>query len=207
MDPAHRAVLRRLRVELSGQLLVSDAVLPLLFQEEVLTEAQVEDIESRSSERQKALRLLDLLPSRGPRAFPVFLRALDDFSWVRERLLEELREAGPGPGPGPGPGATEPRRPPEAVLRRVPSDRELSRLAARLGARWEELLLELGLTPEDVFRCRADHALSSQAAALAGLVRWRRAGGRGATVQRLQDGLQAVDLHPSVLEDILTADL
>ncbi|CAN9508342.1 unnamed protein product [Ophioblennius macclurei] len=206
MDPAHRAVLRRLRVELSEQLLVSDSIVPLLFQEEVLTEAHVEDIESRGSERHKVLRLLDLLPRRGPRAFPVFLRALDDFGWVRERLLEELREAGTEPGPGPG-ATAEPQRLPEAVLSRVPSDLELSRLAALLGARWEELLLELGLSAEDVFRCRSDHALSTQAAALAGLIRWRRAGGRRATVRQLQESLQAVDLHPSMLEDILTSDL
>lgn len=91
MDPVHKAVLRKHRLELSGQLLVSDTIVPFLYQEDILTDAQVEDIESRSSERQKTLRLLDLLPSRGPRAFHAFLQSLQNFGWVRDRLLEELR--------------------------------------------------------------------------------------------------------------------
>lgn len=98
MDPVHRAVLRKHRLELSGQLLVSETIVPFLYQEEILTDAQVEDIESRSTERQKTLRLLDLLPSRGPRAFQSFLRSLQDFSWVRDRLLQELQTP-PEPGP------------------------------------------------------------------------------------------------------------
>lgn len=98
MDPAHRAVLRKHRLELSGQLLVSETIVPFLYQEEILTDAQVEDIESRSTERQKTLRLLDLLPSRGPRAFQSFLGSLQDFSWVRDRLLQELQTP-PEPGP------------------------------------------------------------------------------------------------------------
>lgn len=97
MEPAHRALLRAHRLELSGQLLVSDTIVPFLFQEDILTEAQVEDIESQPTSRQKSLRLLDVLPSRGPRAFHAFLRALDDFSWVRDQLLLELQTS-PGRG-------------------------------------------------------------------------------------------------------------
>lgn len=105
MDPAHRALLRAHRLELSGQLLVSDTIVPLLYQDDILTEAQVEHIESQPTNRQKTLKLLDLLPSRGPRAFYSFLRALDDFSWVRDKLLLELQtRPGPGPRPRPEPG-------------------------------------------------------------------------------------------------------
>lgn len=98
MQPEHRALLRAHRLELSGQLLVSDSIVPFLYQESVLTESQVEEIESQPSSRQKTLKLLDILPSRGPRAFGCFLRSLDEFSWIRDGLLQELRE-GPGPGP------------------------------------------------------------------------------------------------------------
>ncbi len=100
MDPEHRALLRTHRLELSGQLLVSDTIVPFLYQEDILTETQVEDIESQPTNRQKSLRLLDILPSRGPRAFDSFLRSLEDFSWVRDKLLLELQtrpQAGPGP--------------------------------------------------------------------------------------------------------------
>uniref|UniRef100_A0A3Q0RPE5 CASP2 and RIPK1 domain containing adaptor with death domain n=1 Tax=Amphilophus citrinellus TaxID=61819 RepID=A0A3Q0RPE5_AMPCI len=201
MDPVHKAVLRKHRLELSGQLLVSDTIVPFLYQEDILTDAQVEDIESRSSERQKTLRLLDLLPSCGPRAFHAFLRSLQDFSWVRDRLLEELKTL-PEPEPT-GPGwKTNVSRFPDSVLRRAPSDRELSRLASRLGAEWESVLLDLGLSAEALFRCRSDHSLSTQAAALAGLVQWRRAEGKRATVERLLQSLQTAGVHPAVLEDI-----
>lgn len=196
MDPAHRAVLRKHRLELSGQLLVSDTIVPFLYQEEILTDAQVEDIESRSTERQKTLRLLDLLPSRGPRAFQSFLLSLQDFSWVRDLLLQELQTP-------PEPGPTDACRLPESVLRRVPSDRELSKLALRLGAEWESVLLDLGLSAEALFRCRFDHSLSSQVAALAGLVQWRRAEGKRATVERLLQSLQSAGIHSAVLEDVL----
>lgn len=110
MQPEHRALLRAHRLELSGQLLVSDSIVPFLYQENVLTEAQVEEIESQPSSRQKTLKLLDILPSRGPRAFACFLRSLDEFSWIRDGLLLELRE-GPGPGPGPGPAGVSTARP------------------------------------------------------------------------------------------------
>lgn len=96
MQPEHRALLRAHRLELSGQLLVSDSIVPFLYQEGVLTEAQVGEIESQPSSRQKTLKLLDILPSRGPRAFGCFLRSLDEFSWIRDGLLLELQE-GPGP--------------------------------------------------------------------------------------------------------------
>ncbi|XP_010774468.1 death domain-containing protein CRADD, partial [Notothenia coriiceps] len=92
MEPAHRALLREHRLYLSGQLLVSDSIVPLLFQEEILTETQVDQILSQPSERLKALELLTLLPARGPRAFKAFIRSLEDHSWVRERLEAELQE-------------------------------------------------------------------------------------------------------------------
>lgn len=92
MDPVHKEVLRTLRVDLSEQLLVSDGVLPLLYQEGIVTAAQVEDILAESTDRKRCLKLLDVLPRRGPNAFGVFLRALDDFAWLRERLLQELRD-------------------------------------------------------------------------------------------------------------------
>lgn len=104
MDPEHKALLRTHRLELSGQLLVSDTIVPFLYQEDILTETQVEDIESQPTNRQKSLKLLDILPSRGPRAFDSFLRSLEDFTWVRDKLLLELQTR-PGPGPS-SPGET-----------------------------------------------------------------------------------------------------
>lgn len=199
MDPLHRALLRTYRLELSGQLLVSDTIVPFLYQENILTEAQVEDVESQPTNRQKCLKLLDILPSRGPRAFDSFLRSLEEFSWVRDKLLLELQT----PGPGPGASSTDVWRVPGSVLQKVPSDRDLSRLASRLGSEWEAVLMDLGLSVEDLFRCRSDHQLSTHGAVLAGLVQWRRCEGKKATVQRLMQSLQAADVHPSILEFLM----
>ncbi|XP_070785275.1 death domain-containing protein CRADD [Enoplosus armatus] len=196
MDPAHKALLRGHRLELSGQLLVSDTIVPFLYQEDILTETQVEDIVSQPTNRQKSLKLLDILPSRGPRAFDSFLSSLEEFSWVRDKLLLELQTR-------PGPSSTGIWRLPDSVLQKVPSDRELSRLAARLGGEWEAVLMDLGLSAEALFRCRSDHSLSTHGAVLAGLVQWRRSDGKKATVQRLLQSLEAAGVHPSVLEDVL----
>uniref|UniRef100_A0A146PME3 CASP2 and RIPK1 domain containing adaptor with death domain n=1 Tax=Fundulus heteroclitus TaxID=8078 RepID=A0A146PME3_FUNHE len=207
MEPQHRALLRKFRVQLSDQLLVSDTIVPLLFQEGILTEAQVEQVEGQLTNKQKNLKLLDILPNRGPKAFGAFLEALRDFGWIREQLLLELQRSAGGHTPGPGstdvPAAPPRLRLPDSVLQKVPSDRELSRLASRLGAEWEVVLLDLGVSSEALYRCRADHSLNTQAAALAGLVLWRRSEGRNATLGRLLRSLEAADLHPSVLEDVV----
>lgn len=63
--------------------------------------------------------------------------------------------------------------------------------------------MDLGLSAEDVFRCRSDHSLSTHGAVLAGLVQWRRCEGNRATVQRLLQSLEAADIHPSVMDHIL----
>ncbi|XP_033933778.1 death domain-containing protein CRADD [Pseudochaenichthys georgianus] len=212
MEPAHRALLREHRHYLSGQLLVSDSIVPLLFQEEILTEAQVDQILSQPSERLKALELLTLLPARGPRAFRAFIRSLEDHSWVRERLEAELQEVDGARGAGRDTGEHRISRPEPALANRLttptslqtpPSDRVLSRLAARLGSGYQEVLLDLGLSAEDVFRCRTDNPLCSHSAVLAGLVLWRQRGGRGATMRRLEQSLEAAEVHPSVLQGAL----
>lgn len=199
MEPEHRTLLREHRLKLSEQLLVSESIVQFLYQEEILSQQQVEEIESQPSSRQKSLKLLDILPSRGPRAFGCFLQALDDFSWVRDGLLLELQR-----GAARGLGATAGSHPmPEVVLQRVPSDRELSLLASQLGAESEAILLDLGLSVEAVYRCRFDHPFSHHGAVLAGLVQWRRREGSRATVRRLLQSLEAAQVHWSMLEQVL----
>lgn len=77
-------------------------------------------------------------------------------------------------------------------------------MAARLGSSWELVLLDLGLSSEDLFRCQSDYVHNSQGAVLDGLIQWRRRGGKKATFKRLLESLQAADVHPSVLQDALT---
>ncbi|XP_061617769.1 death domain-containing protein CRADD [Phyllopteryx taeniolatus] len=214
MDPVHKEVLRKLRVYLCEELLVSDAVLAFLYQEDTLTAAQLDDILAESTERKRCRKLLDLLPNRGPEAFRCFLAALDDFGWVRQRLLhEELdvrsgTETANGPRASPTshrgtPSATAVRGLPAGVRHRVPSDRQLSRVASALGAEWESVATDLGVSSAALFRCRADHALCCRDAALAALLLWRRSQGKNATARRLQRSLRAAGVHSSVLQDVM----
>ncbi|NXX51032.1 CRADD protein, partial [Tricholaema leucomelas] len=38
------------------------------------------------------MMLLDILPSRGPKAFDVFLESLQEFPWVKDKLLAKREE-------------------------------------------------------------------------------------------------------------------
>lgn len=91
---------------------------------------------------------------------------------------------------------------PDSVLQSVPSERQLNKLAGRLGPEWESVLLDLGLSTEDVYRCRANHPLAIQSQVLAGLVLWRQRSGKRATVHTLIQSLQAAELHPSILGQV-----
>ncbi|KPP64486.1 death domain-containing protein CRADD-like, partial [Scleropages formosus] len=203
-------VLRKSRLYLSSEILVDDTIVPYLYQEGVLTESQVEEIQSQVTNRKKNLKLLDILPTRGPRAFGAFLRSLEEeFSWVKEKLEQDAR----GLEDKDAAAAAEAGEDEEHALARecglsqlalekVPTDQELNRLVHRLGPDWEWIVVDLGVPVWEVQRCRAEYPLSPHGQALASLVRWRQRSGRRATVRRLLRSLQAADVHPSVLEDV-----
>ncbi|XP_076862562.1 death domain-containing protein CRADD [Brachyhypopomus gauderio] len=197
MDPKHKEILRAHRLQLSEQLIVDDTIIQYLYQEDILTETQVEEIQSQTSNKSKTLRLLHFLPTRGPNAFNVFLKSLEqDFPWIKQTLVLLLEE-----------GSTNPSEPaqwsvPQHLLHTVPSLQQLNKLASRLGPEWETVLMDLDLSREELYRCRADHPLSVQSQVLAGLVMWKQSHGRKATVQHLLQSLQAADVHPSVLNQV-----
>ena len=91
---------------------------------------------------------------------------------------------------------------PESVLQLVPSDLQLNKLAGRLGPEWVSVLLDLGLSTEDVYRCRTSDPFTMQNQVLAGLVLWKQRSGRTATVHRLIQSLRAAELHPSILDQV-----
>ncbi|XP_072528618.1 death domain-containing protein CRADD [Salminus brasiliensis] len=198
MDPKHKEILRANRLHLSEQLLVDDTIIQYLYQEDILTESQVEEIQSQPSNKHKTLRLLSVLPGRGPLAFSAFLASLrNDFPWIREELLLLCENDCTTLS-----GTTGQSGVPEHLLHTIPSNQQLNRLASSLGSEWETVLLDLGLSPGDLYRCRADHPLSVQSQVLAGLVKWKQSQGRRATVQRLLQSLQTADLHPSALDQV-----
>ncbi|KAB5566002.1 hypothetical protein PHYPO_G00248040 [Pangasianodon hypophthalmus] len=206
MESRHRDLLRAQRLHLCEQLVVDDLIIQYLYQEDILTEAQVEEIQSQKSNKNKTLMLLSILPNRGPNAFKVFVQSLEqDFPWIKEKLLllaegEEDEEDG---GRGTELSNTSAQWAiPKDILQMVPSDQQLNRLAARLGLEWEMVLLDLGLTSVEISRCRADHPHSSHSQVLAALVMWKQTQGRRATVQRLLQSLQNSEIHPSSLNQV-----
>lgn len=88
MEPKHRNLLRSQRLHLCDQLVVDDTIVQYLYQEDILTDGQVEEILSQRSNKDKTLKLLSILPDRGPNAFNVFVQSLEDgFLWIKEELL------------------------------------------------------------------------------------------------------------------------
>lgn len=197
MEPKHRDLLRAQRLHLGDQLVVDDTIVHYLYQEDILTEAQVEEILSQKSNKNMTLKLLGILPSRGPNAFNVFLQSLQEsFPWIKEELLR-LAE-----GDDDGGRATAQWTIPKHILQMVPSDQQLNRLAARLGHEWEMVLLDLGLTSAELSRCRGDHPHASHSQVLEALVMWKQTRGRRATVQRLLQSLQNSEIHVSSLNQV-----
>ncbi|KAF4080933.1 hypothetical protein AMELA_G00155130 [Ameiurus melas] len=204
MERKHRDLLRAQRLHLCEQLVVDETIVQYLYQEDILTEGQVEEIESQKSNKNKTLLLLSILPNRGPNAFTVFVQSLEqDFPWIKEKLLlladEDDEDGGSCTELS---NTTAPCAIPKHILQMVPSDQQLNRLAARLGLEWEMVLLDLGLTSVEITRCRADHPHSSHNQVLAALVMWKQTQGRRATVQRLLQSLQNSEIHPSSLNQV-----
>ncbi|XP_017723876.1 PREDICTED: death domain-containing protein CRADD isoform X3 [Rhinopithecus bieti] len=93
MEARDKQVLRSLRLELGAEVLVEGLVLQYLYQEGILTENHVQEINAQTTGLRKTMLLLDILPSRGPKAFDAFLDSLQEFPWVREKLKKARKEA------------------------------------------------------------------------------------------------------------------
>ncbi|XP_078574990.1 uncharacterized protein LOC144861136 isoform X2 [Branchiostoma floridae x Branchiostoma japonicum] len=93
MSDHHRDVIRKKYVPLSRDL-EARYVTPYLYQEGVLTEEMMEDLAAIPDERRsyKARKLLDIIMTRGDRAFDVFKQALEEAEYQHlVALLEEMK--------------------------------------------------------------------------------------------------------------------
>ncbi|KAL8221687.1 UNVERIFIED_CONTAM: hypothetical protein K2H54_074354 [Gekko kuhli] len=82
MDARDKKVLRSLRLELCAELLVEGLIIQYLYQEGILTENHIQEIRSQLTNHRKTMMLLDILPTRGPKAFETFLESLQEFPWA-----------------------------------------------------------------------------------------------------------------------------
>ena len=70
------------------------------------------------------------------------------------------------------------------------SDRQLLRVAQKLGAEWESLAIHMGFTQADVYKFKCDHPHSAEQQILAMLTAWRHREGRKATPRNLKQVLR-----------------
>ncbi|XP_067914914.1 death domain-containing protein CRADD isoform X1 [Heterodontus francisci] len=198
MEEKHRRILRRLRLELAGQLQV-DQVVQYLYQERVLSLSFLEELLAEPVTLRRSLKLLDHLPSRGARAFPAFARSLrEEFPWLCRRLEEEERVEEEQPAP---PADKLRATISDHILNSVPTDKQLNQLSSNLGPEWERVVVDLGLKEADLYRCKMNHQYNVQSQILAAFILWKQRLGKRATVRSLCDSLILAEADFAVISN------
>ncbi|NP_001006911.1 CASP2 and RIPK1 domain containing adaptor with death, gene 1 [Xenopus tropicalis] len=196
MDPRHKELLRRQRLELCAEGLAEGLVPQYLLQEGIITESQLEEVSSQVTSHRRAMKLLDILPTRGPRAFEVFLDSLSEFPWMRENLMKLSQDGVDIPG-----GRTPEL--PSKFHHSCPTEKQLNLLAGKLGPEWEQILVHLGLDHNDLYRCKEQNRYNLQSQIVEGFVKWKQRMGSKATMLQLWQALQAAEADLSVMQQIL----
>ncbi|KAM6437283.1 death domain-containing protein CRADD isoform 1-T2 [Liasis olivaceus] len=197
MDARDKQVLRALRLELCAELLVEGLVIQYLYQEEILTDNHMQEIRAQVTNQRKTLMLLDILPTRGPKAFEAFLESLQEFPWVREKLESKRNEVVLMTHAD-----DQLLRVPQQILNKPPTDQQINKLAQRLGPEWEYIVLSLGLTQNDIYCCKANHPYNTHSQIVSAFILWRQRLGNKATMENLCTGLKFGEIDSSVIQQL-----
>nr|XP_060633301.1 death domain-containing protein CRADD [Anolis sagrei ordinatus] len=197
MDARDKQVLRSLRLELCAELLVEGLVIQYLYQEGILTESDVQEIRAQVTNQRKTMMLLDILPARGPKAFETFLESLQEFPWVKDKLEAKRNEVMlVAPIDNEIPGILQ------HTLKNPPTDQQINKLARGLGSEWEFIVLSLGLTQTDIYRCKANHPYNIQSQIVNAFILWRQRFGNKATLETLCDSLKLGEVDSSIIQQL-----
>ncbi|XP_013911951.1 PREDICTED: death domain-containing protein CRADD [Thamnophis sirtalis] len=197
MDARDKQVLRFLRLELCADLLVEGLIIQYLYQEEILTDNHVQEIRAQVTNQRKTLVLLDILPTRGPKAFEAFLESLQEFPWVREKLESKRNEVMLMTSVD-----DQLLRFPQKILKKSPTDQQISKLALRLGPEWECIVLSLGLSQNDIYCCKVNHPYNIRSQIVSAFILWRQRLGNKATIESLCTGLKFGEVDSSVIQQL-----
>ncbi|NWX10999.1 CRADD protein, partial [Caloenas nicobarica] len=196
MDARDKQLLRSLRLELCTEVLVDGIVIQYLYQEGILTDSHVQEIKAQTTSQRKTMMLLDILPTRGPKAFDAFLDSLQEFPWVKDKLMVKRKEMTVQ-----DPAAHTEQ--PGTALGMGQFNINVTPQCNRLGPEWEHIVLCLGLSHTDIYRCKVNHPHNLQSQIVAAFVLWRQRLGKKATIQSLQASLMAEEVDPSVIQYML----
>ncbi|XP_063288321.1 death domain-containing protein CRADD-like [Pelobates fuscus] len=197
MDNKHKELLRRHRLKLCAEGLAEGLVPEYLLQEGIITNNHLEEIRAQDTSQRRTMKLLDILPTRGPQAFGVFLNSLSaEFPWVKEeieRLCKEHCDVFP---------RETNHELPNSIRNSCPTDKQLNVLAAKLGPEWEQILITLGLEQNQLYRCKSNHPYNVHGQVMEALVKWKQQMGSKATMQCLWEALKQAEVDPSVIQHL-----